>query len=190
MRSTLVPLLVRLILSGVALLAGGFPGAMPLLAQAGSSPPAPGQPRIAEEVPEPDNPEVAFMFLLHHRGLMTEVRKLAASRSSEAIDTERAAAASMNVGVTDFRGIRAVYAQVAALLQSVDRDADAYRDHVISAGVPADVTILRQFNQRKTDVKVTIKRRLQAVLSAGGYAALNSYIEGSFRETIHIRRAQ
>jgi hypothetical protein len=130
------------------------------------------------------------MFLLHHHALMAEVHKLVAAGSGELDGAERDAAASMSLGVADFRAIGAIYSQVSALLQSVDNEADAYRDHVLSSGIAADMGILHRFNDRKTAVKASIKRRLQASLSGQGWAALEGYIEGPFREGVHMLRPQ
>ena len=130
------------------------------------------------------------MFLLHHHGLMKDVREQTAAGSGEATDTELGSAASMGLGVADFRTVDGVYTQISALLRVIDTEADAYRDRVLSGSVAVDVSILHQFNDRKTAVKTSIKRRLQAALSPAGWAALNSYIEGSFRESIRMRRAR
>jgi hypothetical protein len=187
--SRILAVLPPLIL-GAVLSASAFVHALPLSAQAEAPPPVPGQSQAADERPGPDNPEVAFMFLLHHHGLIGEVRKLAAAKASAAGDTERAAAASMDLSVADFRAVDVVYSQVSALLQAVDKDADAYRDQVLSGAVALDIATLHQFNDRRTRVKASIKRRLQATLSPEGWIALNSYMEGRFREGVHMRRAQ
>jgi hypothetical protein len=147
---------------------------------------APGAQSTGGETPRPGNPEVAFMFLLHHQGLMGEVRRRAAAGTAAAGGTERAAAASMDLGVSDFRALGAVYSQVFPLLQAIDKEADEYRDRVLSGSVTPDVAVLHQLNDRKTSIKASIKPRLQTVLSPKGWAALNSYIEGLFREGVRM----
>ena len=186
----MLAVLPRVMLKGAALLTAAFVCVVPVSAQAGAAPPAPDQSKVVDETPGPENPEVAFMFLLHHHGLMGEARKLAAASSSAAGDTERAAAASMSLSVADFRAVDPVYSQVSALLQAIDKDANAYRDQVLSGALTLDTTTLHRFNDRRTTLKASIKRRLQATLSAEGWTALSAYIEGHFREGVHMRRVQ
>ena len=143
------------VVTGVPL-ACSFLGATPALAQAVGPPPAPSQPNATEEVPGPDNPEVAYMFLLHHHRMAAEVRRLALADPDSAASSEEAVAQSMSLSVADFRVVGAVYAQVSTLLQAIDNEADRYRDQVVSGAVTVDVKVLRQFNDRKTAVKVSI----------------------------------
>lgn len=153
--------------------------------------PAQPNPAFADEVPPTGDPEVAYMFLLHHRGLAEEIRGMEASKPGVAADSKKAAAASMHLSISDFDAVGTVYSQVATLLQAVDKDADRYRDSVVSGAVSLDVNVLRQFDARNTRIKATIRQRLQAALSPDGWTALNAYIEGEFRQGVHkVRRPQ
>ena len=140
-------------------------------------------------VPPANDPEVTYMFLLHHRTLMEEVKRFPLEKSSSALETEKAAAASMNVSVADFRAIAAVDAQVEALLQPIDKEADAYRDKVISGAVAHDRAVIQQFTARRAAVKASIKSRLKVTLSPEGWSEISAYIDGPFRQTVRMLRS-
>lgn len=145
---------------------------------------------LLAETPSTGDPNVAYLFLLHQQGLLKEVAKIAASTPAAATDTKKAAAASMNLAVSDFDEIGTVYSQVEPLLEAVDREANLYRDRVVSGAVPVDVNVLKGFDARKTQIKATISQRLKAALSPAGWTAMNAYIEGSFRYSVYTVRRQ
>jgi hypothetical protein len=94
--------LARCLVATALLLASWRLCVLPLPAQPG--PTGPGPASAGGDSPEFGNPEVAYMFLLHHHKLIEETRALAASGAPQ--DAERSAATLMKLSVRDFRANR------------------------------------------------------------------------------------
>src|SRR5258708_17358384 len=127
---------------------------VPGQAQTRQSPPPPGTSRVANEVPSAGDPQVAFLFLRFHEALLQDIRGL--GKSQDAVNSERAMAASMNLSVADFEAISSAYEQIAPLLQALDKEGMAYRDRVIVGQERANTKTLAQFQGRRNAVLESI----------------------------------
>lgn len=126
------------------------------------------------------------MFLCYEHSLAEDVSAIAKKDSSVALNTQSGAASSMNLSIADFRKIEPVYQKLAAVLESVDAAANAYRDAVSSGKKPLEMDAIRGFSARRNLAIAQSKMDLQNVLTPVGWQSLSAYIEGPFRETVRV----
>jgi hypothetical protein len=150
-------------------------------------PPGTGSARAGEVPPIGDN-AVFYMFLRYQDSLVQQLQAAIAADPTTAQITQQSAAQSLGLSVSDFARVNPVYQVLAATLQAVDADANAYRDAVKSGSKALDTATIKQFSVRRDQAVNNARIQLQQALTPTGWQAISSYIEGQFRQTI-VRRS-
>lgn len=156
-----------------------------VLAQTMPPPPSGGVSSAGQAPPVGDN-AVFYMFLRYQNSLLQDIQ--AATDPAAGLARQQTAVQSLGLSVADFNKINPVYQALAAALQAVDTDANAYRDAVASGSKAVDPATIKQFSSRRDQAVSNARAQLQQAVTPAGWQALQNFVEGKFRQSI-VRRS-